>query len=148
MDAPLPQQADATLVPTRELQESLAQQGFRHVLRLGRAVDTREFHPGWRDPALREAWGVGDGGGLVVMHVGRIAPEKNLALAVRSFRQLQQLRPDARFVWVGDGPARAELQAAHPDFIFAGVQRGEALSRHFASADLFCSPACRKPSAT
>lgn len=130
--------ADATLVPTRELQETLGQQGFRHVLRLGRAVDTREFHPGWRDPALREAWGAGDG--PVVLHVGRIAPEKNLPLAVRCFRQLQQQRPDARFVWVGDGPARAELQAANPDFIFAGVQRGENLSRHFASADVFCFP--------
>ena len=130
--------ADATLVPTRELQESLAQQGFRHVLRLGRAVDTREFHPAWRDPALREAWGAGSG--PVVLSVGRIAPEKNLPLAVRCFRQLQQARPDARFVWVGDGPARAELQAANPDFIFTGVQRGESLSRHYASADLFCFP--------
>jgi glycosyltransferase involved in cell wall biosynthesis len=130
--------ADATLVPTRELQESLAQQGFRHVLRLGRAVDTREFHPGWRDTALRESWGAGDG--PVVLSVGRIAPEKNLPLAVRSFRALQQERPGARFVWVGDGPARSELQAANPDFIFTGVQRGEALSRHFASADVFCFP--------
>lgn len=130
--------ADATLVPTRELQESLAQQGFRHVVRLGRAVDTREFHPAWRDTSLREAWGAG--GGPVVLSVGRIAPEKNLPLAVRCFRRLQQARPDARFVWVGDGPARAELQAANPDFIFTGVQRGESLSRHFASADLFCFP--------
>ena len=75
-----------------------------------------------------------------MLSVGRIAPEKNLPLAVRSFRQLQQQRPDARFVWVGDGPARAELQAANPDFIFTGVQRGESLSRHFASADVFCFP--------
>src|SRR3546814_2990345 len=28
----------------------------------------------------------------------------------------------------------------HPDFIFCGVQRGEALARHFASADLFLFP--------
>lgn len=131
--------ADATLVPTRELQDALAQQGFRHVLRLGRAVDTRDFHPGWRDPALRASWGA-SAGAPVVISVGRIATEKNLPLAVRCFRQLQQQRPDARFVWVGDGPARAELQAANPDFIFAGVQRSESLSRHFASADLFCFP--------
>jgi glycosyltransferase involved in cell wall biosynthesis len=131
--------ADATLVPTRELQDSLAQQGFRHVLRLGRAVDTRAFHPGFRDPALRAAWNAADGA-PVVIHVGRIAPEKNLPLAVRAYRALQQQRPDARFVWVGDGPARAELQAANPDFIFAGIQRGDALARHFASADVFCFP--------
>ena len=131
--------ADATLVPTRELQDTLGQQGFRHVLRLGRAVDTRAFHPGFRDPALRAAWNAPDGA-PVVIHVGRIAPEKNLPLAVRAYRALQRQRPDARFVWVGDGPARAELQAANPDFIFAGIQRGDALARHFASADVFCFP--------
>jgi glycosyltransferase involved in cell wall biosynthesis len=130
--------ADATLVPTRELEDDLRQQGFRQVRRLGRAVDTRQFHPGWRDEALRAQWS--PDGEPIVLHVGRIAPEKNLPLAVRSFRALQAQRPGARFVWVGDGPARAELQAANPDFIFAGVQRGDALARHFASADLFCFP--------
>ena len=34
--------------------EGLRSQGFREVQRLGRAVDTRQFHPGWRDAALRE----------------------------------------------------------------------------------------------
>ena len=131
--------ADATLVPTRELQEALGQQGFRHVLRLGRAVDTRAFHPGFRDESLRAGWGAADDV-PVVIHVGRIAPEKNLPLAVRCFRALQRHRPEARLIWVGDGPMRAELQAANPDFIFAGIQRGDALARHFASADVFCFP--------
>lgn len=130
---------DATLVPTLELREQLAQQGFRRVTRLGRAVDTSAFHPGRRDPALRAAWNAGDAAPVLV-HVGRIAPEKNLPLAVRAFRKLQERRPDARFVWVGDGPGRAGLQAANPDFVFTGVLRGEALARHFASADLFCFP--------
>jgi glycosyltransferase involved in cell wall biosynthesis len=131
--------ADTTLVPTRELQELLAQQGFHRVQRLGRAVDTRQFDPAHRDPELRASWGA-DSAAPVVIHVGRIAPEKNLALAVRSFRALQQQRPDARMVLVGDGPARAELQAANPDFVFTGVQRGRDLARHFASADVFCFP--------
>jgi glycosyltransferase involved in cell wall biosynthesis len=131
--------ADATLVPTLELQEALAQQGFRHVLRLGRAVDTQGFDPRFRDETLRSGWNAGNAA-PVVIHVGRIAPEKNLPLAVRCFRELQRQRPDARFVWVGDGPARAALQSANPDFIFAGVQRGEALARHYASADVFCFP--------
>jgi glycosyltransferase involved in cell wall biosynthesis len=78
--------------------------------------------------------------GFTAIHVGRIAPEKNLALAVRAFRALQQVRPDARFVWVGDGPSRAQLARDNPDFIFCGVQRGEALARHFASGDLFVFP--------
>lgn len=130
---------DATLVPTKELHDSLRAQGFRNVARLGRAVDTRQFHPGWRDPALRQHWGLQDAD-LAVIHVGRLAPEKNLSLAIRAFRELQRERPEARFILVGDGPQRAAMQTEHPDFIFAGVQRGEELARHYASADLFCFP--------
>jgi glycosyltransferase involved in cell wall biosynthesis len=131
--------ADATLVPTRELQVFLQQNGFNDVVLLPRAVDTKLFDPARRDPALRAQWGV-DGNGLVAIHVGRIAPEKNLDLAVRAFRELQKSRPDARFVWVGDGPARAKLQQDNPDFIFCGIQRDEVLARHFASGDLFVFP--------
>lgn len=128
--------ADATLVPTRELQGFLQGKGFNDVVLLPRAVDTKLFDPVRRDYTLRAQWGVGEDG-LVAIHVGRIAPEKNLDLAVRSFRMLQRARPDARFVWVGDGPARARLQQDNPDFIFCGIQRDEQLARHFASGDLF-----------
>jgi glycosyltransferase involved in cell wall biosynthesis len=78
--------------------------------------------------------------GVAAIHVGRIAAEKNLDLLVRAFRHLQSVRPEARLVWVGDGPERAGLQQAHPDFIFSGIQRGQALARHFASGDLFVFP--------
>jgi glycosyltransferase involved in cell wall biosynthesis len=132
-------QAGATLVPTRELQQFLLDNGFRHPRLLPRAVDSRQFDPQRRDPALRAEWGVADDG-LAAIHVGRIAAEKNLPLAIKAFRKLQQLRPQARFVWVGDGPLRATIARENPDFIFCGVQRGEALARHFASADLFLFP--------
>ncbi|MFN3843101.1 MAG: glycosyltransferase family 4 protein [Rehaibacterium terrae] len=131
--------ADATIVPTDELAGFLRGRGFRRVELLRRAVDTSLFDPTRRDQALRATWGLRDEA-LAVIHVGRIAPEKNLDLAVRAFRAIQCRRPEARFVWVGDGPSRAALAAANPDFVFAGVQRGEALARHFASADLFLFP--------
>lgn len=130
---------DATLVPTRELADFLQAHSFRKVMRLARAVDTEQFDPSRRDRLLRSSWGLGEGD-LAVIYLGRIAPEKNLDLAVRAFRQLQRSRPEARFVWVGDGPARAKLAQEHPDFIFCGLQRGSEVARHFASADLFLFP--------
>ncbi|MXV06599.1 MULTISPECIES: glycosyltransferase family 4 protein [unclassified Xanthomonas] len=132
-------QAQATLVPTRELRDFLATQGFERVRLLARAVDSKQFEPQRRDPQLRQQWGLQDDD-CAVLYVGRIASEKNLPLAVRAFRQLQQLRPRARFVWVGDGPLRERLAQENPDFIFCGVQRGDALARHFASGDLFLFP--------
>ncbi|WP_254458912.1 glycosyltransferase family 4 protein [Xanthomonas sacchari] len=132
-------QAQATLVPTRELHDFLATQGFERVRLLARAVDSKQFEPQRRDAQLRQQWGLQDDD-CAVLYVGRIASEKNLPLAVRAFRQLQQLRPRARFVWVGDGPLRERLAQENPDFIFCGVQRGDALARHFASGDLFLFP--------
>ena len=131
--------ADATLVPTLELGRFLQAHGFERVVRLARAVDTAQLCPERRDDALRATWGAGPDTPIAI-HVGRIAPEKNLALAVRAFRAIGRQRPDARFVWVGDGPARDALARENPDFIFCGVQRGAELARHFASGDLFLVP--------
>lgn len=131
--------AAATLVPTEALANELNALGVDTARLLRRAVDTQLFHPRHRNATLREQWNV-DGNTPVVLYVGRIAAEKNLGLAVRAFRAVQQQVPKARYVWVGDGPARAALQEANPDFIFAGMQRGEALAQHYASADLFPFP--------
>lgn len=133
------QRGAATLVPTDALARELQAMGICNARLLRRAVDTQLFHPNQRDDSLRDAWGV-DIATPVVLYVGRIAPEKNLELAVQAFRAIQQRIPKARYVWVGDGPARAALEAANPDFIFAGMQRDEALARHYASADLFPFP--------
>ncbi|PZP59747.1 MAG: glycosyl transferase [Pseudoxanthomonas spadix] len=130
---------NATLVPTHELAHWLQHQGFGKVKRLARAVDTGQFHPDFRSDALRALWGAGEAT-PVLLSVGRIAAEKNLGLAVEAFRALQARLPQARMVWVGDGPERAALQQAHPDFVFCGVQRGAELARHYASADLFVFP--------
>lgn len=129
----------ATLVPTEELRDELGTLGFKHVVRLPRAVDGTLFSPRKRDQALRRSWGL-EQEDLAVIHVGRIAAEKNLDLAVRAFRAIQAQREDARFVWVGDGPERARLEAENPDFVFCGMRRDEDLARHFASGDLFLFP--------
>ncbi|MCC7249563.1 MAG: glycosyltransferase family 1 protein [Lysobacter sp.] len=131
--------ADATLVPTTELRDFLSANRFANVVRLARAVDTELFHPERRDASLRTKWGLGEQD-LAVIHLGRIAAEKNLDLAIRSFREINARHPTARFVWVGDGPERARIERENPNFVFCGIQRGEALARHFASADLFLFP--------
>lgn len=130
---------DCTLVPTEALRRDLAARGFDNCEVLARGVDTTLFHPQRRDPALREAWGVGDDE-TVVLYVGRLAAEKNLGLAVEGFRAMQTRNPKLRFVLVGDGPATAELKRLNPDFVFCGMRTGEDLARHYASGDVFLFP--------
>lgn len=126
----------ATLVPSQESADLLQQSGFERVHVLPHGVDCDLFHPRRRSIALRQHWGVEDGG-LVMLYVGRIAAEKNIPLLIKSYQQARQKMPDLTLVMVGDGPMRAELEEAHPDVHFAGIQTGELLARYYASADLF-----------
>lgn len=132
-------QSAATLVPTCELSDYLRSQRFDDVYHLPRAVDTRRFYPSRRSQVLRDSWGVACDG-VAAIYLGRIAAEKNLPLAVKAFRELQKQRPDARFVWVGEGPELAGIREANPDFIFCGLRRDDDLAAHFASADMFIFP--------
>ena len=127
---------DATLVPTRELHDTLAQDGYRNLRVVARGVDTTLFHPDKRSAALRAQWGVAPDG-LAVIYVGRISAEKNLPLVLRTFKTMQALNPELKLVLVGDGPVRAELQRQNPEYIFAGMRTGEDLAAHYASGDIF-----------
>ncbi len=126
----------STMVPASDLKAQLADDGFKRLVVLARGVDAELFSPAKRSEALRAAWGAG-ADDPVVIYVGRIAAEKNLSLAVEAFLALRRAEPRAKFVLVGDGPERAALEKAHPQFHYAGMRRGEELAAHYASADLF-----------
>lgn len=132
-------QTELTLVPTREMKQLLTERGYRDIKVVGRGIDTQLFNHKRRDPALRRAWGLEEND-IAVIYVGRIAPEKNVALALAAFEHFRAHQPRAKFIAVGDGPARAHLEKKYPHAIFAGMQKGEALAAHYASADLFVFP--------
>lgn len=131
--------AHCTMVPTQALRNSLALAGFHHLRVVSRGVDTVAFDSAHRSAPLRASWGLGPEG-LAVVYVGRLAPEKNLALLLRAFEAIEHRNPHARLVLVGNGPMREELQAKCPGALFAGQLRGQALAEHYASADLFLMP--------
>lgn len=128
-----------TLAPTPKLRRTLTNLGLQHVAVWSRGVDCERFGPSKRSKALRTRWGLDDRD-LAVLYVGRLAPEKNLQLAVTAFERLRNIHPRAKFILVGDGPLAKKLQQRHPDYVFCGMQKGEALPRHFASGDLFLFP--------
>ena len=130
---------DRSFVPTRASQRELAAAGFRNLTVVGRGVDTVQFTPAARSEALRRRWQAGDDA-PVYLAVGRIAAEKNVALALRAFDAVLERQPKARMVVVGDGPAKASLAAAHPHAVFTGPVRGAELAAHYASADVFLFP--------
>ncbi len=132
-------QAQCTMVPTASLQQELEERGFQRLLVVARGVDTQRFDPARRSEALRASWGM-RAGEQVVLSVGRIAPEKNLELLLRSFAAMRQANPALRLVVVGDGPGRAALEQRCPDAVLAGSRNGLDLAEHYASADIFLFP--------
>jgi len=135
----LHRQTAATLVPTVALAAELAGDGVPGVRVVGRGVDTDLFDPARRLPELRRTWGADDSH-VVCLYVGRLAAEKNLALVVQAFAAIARDHPSAQLVWVGDGPARAQLSREPLRQHFAGWRRGAELAAHYASADLFLFP--------
>lgn len=128
-----------TLVPTEDTRRLLISQGFRNVEIMERGVDTALFHAGRRDPALRARWGAGPAD-PVLIHVGRLAAEKNPALVFQAWDLARKHYPSAKLVMAGDGPQRAFWQEKYPDAIWTGFLSGVDLAEAYASADLMLFP--------
>jgi glycosyltransferase involved in cell wall biosynthesis len=130
---------ERTFVPTKAGARDLEDSGFEHLAVVGRGVDTTRFDPGRRSAEWRARWQAADDA-PVLLYVGRVAAEKNIAHALRAYDALRQHQPAARMVVVGDGPLRASLELEHPTVRFVGAQHGDALAACYASADLFVFP--------
>jgi len=129
-------QTAGTLVANEELRDRLHGLGFENLSVIGRGVDGQLFSPARRSSSLRRAWGASDDD-LVALHVGRLAPEKNVPLAIEAYRAMQQANGARACVVVGDGPLRTALERAHPDLHFRGIRTGRDLAAYYASADVF-----------
>ncbi|CAM2912749.1 glycosyltransferase family 4 protein [Rariglobus hedericola] len=125
-----------TLSPTAELNAELTRDGFHGMRLLSRGVNTEVFTPAVRDDALRRSWGAGSED-LVVVHVSRLAAEKNYPALFEAFARIRASQPSARFVVVGDGPLRKKLIRAYPWIRFTGFLSRADLARHYASGDAF-----------
>jgi len=125
-----------TFVPTRSLLARLEGDGYTNLRLLSRGVDTALFNPARRDETLRASWGAAPGD-PVILHVGRMAAEKNYPLLFRAFDAIKATEPRARLVLVGDGPMLSDYQRQRPDIVFTGFYTGINLARHYASGDIY-----------
>ena len=125
-----------TFAPTSDICAELAGEGFTNLSVLSRGVDTRQFRPERRSFALRSSWNVGPND-PVVLHVGRMAAEKNYPLLFEAYAAMKAANPACRFVLAGEGPLKRSLMRAHPDCIFAGFFSRDEIGRYYASADIY-----------
>ena len=120
--------AAAVLAATPSVEATLRAHGIAQVRRWGRGVDRALFRTtGPRDAAMAAL------PGPVLLHVGRVAVEKNIAAFL-------SLDVSGTKVVVGDGPARAALAARFPGALFLGQRGGEALAACYRAADALVFP--------
>ena len=120
--------AQRIMVATETIRAQLREQGLTRLSHWSRGVDLTCFSPAAPPPP--EYAGLQ---GPILLYVGRIAVEKN----IEAF--LACPYPGTKVV-VGDGPARAALEAKFPDARFLGKKSGEALAGCYAGADVFVFP--------
>ncbi|MBM3121975.1 MAG: glycosyltransferase family 4 protein, partial [Chloroflexi bacterium] len=93
-------------------------------------------------PATPEMVGL-HSGGVTLINVGRLGPEKNLTFLVRAFAGVAAAFPEARLVLVGEGPERDNLEdqvsrsGLRGRVGFAGLVEYAELPRYLAMADAF-----------
>lgn len=125
--------------PSESIVAELREHGIRRTELWSRGIDLARYSPDHRSRELRTLAGAGEETPVLLM-VSRLVKEKDMADLVAMERELRRRGSGHRLVLVGDGPMRAELEAALPDAFFAGHQEGEALARWYASGDVFVFP--------
>ena len=80
----------------------------------------------------------------LVLYVGRLVPYKGCDYLLRAMNLVQQLRPEARLVVIGDGTFRASLERLSGELgtgaTFLGEQSPETVRAWLERARVFCSP--------
>lgn len=116
--------------------------GIPHVELWPKAVDTVRYHPSMYSPDMRHRLTDGHPDTPLVVYIGRISPEKNLAMLAEVMPALRKRLPGARLAMVGSGPGIDALRESFdPEWaMFTGYLSGDDLAAAFAVGDIFVFP--------
>jgi len=137
------ERANAVVAPTEAIKQELLRYApdMNRIDVIPTGVDCVRFSPDNDGSAVRARYGLRDE--KVLMHVGRVAWEKNIELLIEGFRRLVREEPDTRLLIVGEGPARKHyMQLARDEgvadkVIFTGFIPDDELPQFYAACDAF-----------
>jgi 1,2-diacylglycerol 3-alpha-glucosyltransferase len=110
---------DRVVVPSQSIQYLIRQRGVTVPISVTpTGVDTAFFSKGDGN-AFREKHGI-PRGSFVIGHLGRLAPEKNIAYLATAVRLTLEKKPDAHFLVVGEGTSQ---QIIRQTFYASGLQK-------------------------
>lgn len=133
----LANRCQGVVAPSAQVLERFAAQGVKTAMTvIPTGIKASRFQDGTRRPEWQEEH-------KVCLYMGRLAHEKSLDALLRVFARIHQDQPQARLWLVGDGPARADLEAQSVELgladvcQFFGFVERETLRDFVASADVF-----------
>jgi alpha-1,6-mannosyltransferase len=134
----------ATLVPSEHLRRLLHGWGLTNTVTLNLGVDTETFRPGADGVDLREELDL-PRDKKILLYVGRLSAEKNIAMLLAAFEALHARHPERyHLVIVGDGPLRRILPATRQRTGAltwrSYIQDNALLAQYYRAADLFIHP--------
>jgi len=131
---------DLSLAPSSFAASALYLHGVKSVRVLPLGVDLDNFHPRFRLRQFGTRLGIPPGS-LLLLYVGRFAPEKGLEVLRRAFESLADREPGRyHLLLIGEGPlgdCLREWAAERGDVTVGGYLQGRMLAEAYASADLF-----------
>ncbi len=101
----------------------------------GRGVNQHLFSPKYRDENFFSPYGITTE--KKVLFLSRLVSYKSTDRLIELYNLLEK---NHKLIVTGDGPDKARLQRKMKDAVFTGKLTGEALSKVFASADVFAFP--------
>ncbi|MDQ6911245.1 MAG: glycosyltransferase [Verrucomicrobiota bacterium] len=133
-----------TLVPSAGLAAELARWGVRNTYQVALGVNCNVFRPGEDRVATRAKLGVSEDS-VLLLYVGRLAPEKNTQTLFHAFPSLvRQNAKKFHLLVIGDGQQSDRLKrlAAETNSVtwIHYCADSEELARYYRAADLFVHP--------
>lgn len=130
--------ADVNLCTSEVTRQYLEGEGIQNLHVWPQGVDTQRFHPDKFSKEWRAKLSAGHPADPLLLYVGRLGHEKDIG----SLRAVLDAVPNTRLAFVGDGPARRNLEEIFLDTptVFLGTRRGEELAYAYASADALVFP--------
>jgi 1,2-diacylglycerol 3-alpha-glucosyltransferase len=132
------------IAPSKGVKEKLVSYGIREPIRvLSTGIERTVFETKDPERSVRKQYGIPLDAPLLVT-VARMGYEKSIDFLLRSFKEVLARNPDAYYLVVGDGPAKASLEAQARELgidhrtIFTGfIHERDAVARAYACADVF-----------
>jgi glycosyltransferase involved in cell wall biosynthesis len=134
----------AVFYPSSPVADYMSEAGVQRekLVHLGRGVDTELFTPRRRDDAYKRE--LAPDGEIILLCVGRLAPEKGFGYLAQVAQRLAQLNIPFKMVITGGNRNPAVEEEVRGFFapirdrvVFTGFLEGAALARVYASADIF-----------